>query len=92
MVVSARATARIGGRSYPVIDIRFTVTNGAGYLYRERALMMREPAFTLGVIGSVRETADGPVEAFSTIPEAISMQGDRDFRSFDPAPSCLPTS
>lgn len=92
MDVNAPAAITIGGRRLGVLDIRFRVTNEAGYLYRERALMVRDPAFTLGVIGSVRETADGPTESFSTIPEAVSLPGDPDFRGFDPAPSCLPTS
>lgn len=74
----------LDGKRYRVLDIRFDVSNSdTGYHYRERALMMIEPALTLGSLGYVKGE-----EEFSTLPESISLQGDFGFRSMTPAASC----
>lgn len=74
----------LGGKRYRVLDIRFEVTNPeTGFEYRERALMLIEPALTLGSLGYVRGE-----EEFSTLPESISLKGDFGFRTMTPAASC----
>ena len=74
----------LDGRRYRVIDIRFVVTNPeTGYDYRERALMLLDPAVTLGSLGYVKGE-----EEFSTLPESISLSGEAGFRSMTPAASC----
>ena len=74
----------LGGKRYRVLDIRFEVTNpDTGYEYRERALMLREPAMTLGSLGFVKGE-----DEFSTLPESISLAGEAGFRSMAPAASC----
>ena len=74
----------LGGKRYRVLDIRFEVSNPeTGYEYRERALMLLEPALTLGSLGYVKGE-----EEFSTLPESISLEGDFGFRAMTPAASC----
>ncbi len=93
MRIGEALSIELGGRTYRVLDIRFEVSNPeTGYLYRERALMMTDPALTIGVIGT-HYNPDGTEEgSYSSIPESMSLPGEPGFRSFDPAPSCLPST
>ena len=82
----------IGTERYRLLDIRFEVTNDEGYHYRERAFLLQDPGLTVGVV-SATYGEDGEITGtHSTIPESMSLNGDPGFRSFDPAPSCLPAT
>lgn len=92
MEIGSLAVIELGGRTYTVRDVRFQVTNDAGYRYIERALVLAQPVLTLGVTATTY-AADGSVERVAnTLPETVSLPGDPDFMGFDPAPSCLPSS
>ncbi|MFK7944374.1 MAG: hypothetical protein AB8B85_15870 [Paracoccaceae bacterium] len=92
MQVGRLGTIEIGQRSHKVRDIRFEVTNEAGYRYVERALILVDPELTLGVTSRELASDGGTKSNYSSLPEAISLPGDPDFLGFDPAPSCLPAS
>ncbi len=84
MEVGNEIDLSLDGKTYRVLDIRFIVTNpDNGYEYRERALMLREPALSLGSLGFVKGE-----EEFSSLPQSLSLDGDIGFRSMLPSPSC----
>lgn len=84
MNVGSEIDLELDGKRYRVVDIRFEVTNPEnGYEYRERALMLIEPAMTLGSLGFVKGE-----EEFSTLPESLSLKGEFGFGSMTPAASC----
>ena len=89
MTVGPELGLTLDGRTYRVLDIRFTVRNpDTGYDYRERALMLLDPPLSLGALGTSVD-ADGTVtEGFSTVPESMSLRGDPGFGSMEPVPSC----
>lgn len=75
---------KLADKTYRVLDIRFRVTNpDTGYDYRERALMLMEPAMSLGSLGLVKGE-----EEFSSLPQSLSLDGDIGFRSMRPSADC----